>query len=220
MPWVPAALHHSSMIAKTTSAPSPTPPLTQMLGMLQPGSDIPDEVALTAAITAAVDCGFIDSEAHGDSLTALQAMCRHAAHDPSAPGVRSVRFSRSAIQRSAIAILSSVSVLSADDFLQAYSASDFATCLGPTPREVELRMRAAENPRLAPTVLATAADHLAFAIIDLATRLPGARVTPEGDVIWPYFASCADDAEALSWLALPGPGVFASADTQEENNDG
>lgn len=91
-------------------------------------------------------------------------------------------------------------------------AERFAACFGGLPEEVRLRLACAEARKsLRPILLRTAADHLASESLLLASRLPGAVVTAQGDVTWSCSASDDDElGKFLSWMRIPGPGAIAS----------
>lgn len=192
------------------------PPFSKLLGILHPEFMIPDQDSLRVAVDAAVDCGLLNAADRQMALSPLIDVCRFAAPESTDPAVRRIRFSRESIHSEAICLLWEDSLQPVeDDDAPAFDSSRFAECLGVIPPEVNLRIKCAiARPGLAPIVTTTAANHLVAAVLDLAARVPGARVAANGDVVWEYLASEAETSAALAWLALPGPGVFATDELQ------
>lgn len=188
------------------------PPFTKLLGILHPEFMIPDLDSLRVAIGAAVDCGLIEAEDCNVALAALLDACRFAAPDIVDPAVREVDFRRKHIHDLASELLFDIDPeeFTSQDTPEAYASSKFFACLGRVPDEVKLRMKcAAARSGLASIMSASAVNHLVAAVMELAARVPGARITKTGDVTWPYIADVDNAPAALAWLSLPGPGVFS-----------
>jgi len=203
-------------------APAQAPTFTALLEMLPPGVPVPDPESVLVAAEVAISEGLVDPAGAEDAARALAEACRSAVplrearaggalHPAGGPALIEmtgaqaymgmVTFSSASMRERA-----SLALTSADH------AGPFAKCFGGMPDEVRRRIECAEErPALREVLLRTAGEHLAAAALALASRLPGASASPEGDVTWACAGPTIDEVRAaMAWLSLPGPGALAS----------
>jgi len=195
------------------------PPLSSLLGLLQPGAAVPDPDDMRITAEVAIESGMIARcDGIDAAVDALVACCRIgpslvrppadigipitvAAIDLKGPFTAFVEFSESSIR-----------TLASTAVRVDYERTPFIRALGPMPPEVAKRVECmAERPAMRRMMAATAIDHLSAAALDLAARVPGAIRYPDGSVAWCCAAPTHPDLKAaIAWISLPGPGVLAS----------